>query len=200
MNPSFAFEKKLYSEGYTTIVGVDEAGVGAVAGPLVAAAIHLPLNSRLALLDDSKKLTKKSRETLYVALTNLTPNWAVGIATVEEIFTLGLRPANLLAMRRAVEGIAGADFALVDAWTITNLHIPQNGIVHGDAKVKSIAAASVIAKVTRDRMMEELHELFPQYDFSSHKGYGTAKHRSLIAQHGACAAHRMNYKWFTQEV
>ncbi len=113
-----------------------------------------------------------------------------------EIATLGLRPANLLAMRRAVEGIAGADYALVDAWTIPGLAIPQRGIVRGDRLVKSIAAASIVAKVTRDRMMVELSRQFPAYGFEVHKGYATKAHLRAIDVNGPCEIHRLGYKTF----
>src|SRR3989338_9219771 len=120
-------------------------------------------------------------------------SWAVGEASVEEIALLGLRPANELAMRRAIEKITHADFALVDAWTIPGLTIPQRGIIHGDALVKSIAAASIIAKVTRDRMMRVLHEQFPAYGFDVHKGYGTKAHLAAMKKLGLSEAHRVGW-------
>ena len=192
--PTFLQEKELISRGYSVIVGVDEAGAGALAGPLVAGAVVLPLDSRLGELRDSKTLTQLQKDRLYDLIVERSPSWAVGIVDVQEIILLGLRPANLLAMRRAVESIRGADYALVDAWTIPNLQIPQKGIIRGDLRVKSIAAASVIAKVTRDRMMIALAKQYPEYAFGQHKGYGTKLHRDLIAKYGPCSIHRTTYK------
>ncbi|MDG1950341.1 MAG: ribonuclease HII [bacterium] len=194
--PTFLYERELMEQGFTQIVGVDEAGCGALAGPVVAGAVILPLNSRIGELNDSKQMSEKKREGLYELVTQRALAWAYGIATVEEIYEIGIRQANYLAMRRAVEGIEQADYALVDAWTIPELTIPQQGIIKGDTKVKSIAAASIISKVTRDRMLYQLEEQFPQYGFATHKGYGTKQHRDAIAQHGPCPIHRLGYKTF----
>jgi ribonuclease HII len=178
------------------VVGVDEAGCGALAGPLVAAAVILPFDSRLGSLNDSKLLSPSRRDGLYDLIIERAVRWAVGSVSVEEIARLGLRPANLLAMRRAVEGIVQTDYALVDAWTIPDLAIPQRGIIHGDALVKSIAAASVVAKVTRDRILMKLGADFPQYRFEIHKGYATKVHRDAINLYGPCEAHRLGYRTF----
>lgn len=194
--PTFKAERELLARGFTAIVGVDEAGCGALAGPLVAAAVILPLDSRLGILRDSKTLSLIQKDRLYDQITTLSSGFAVGVASVEEITSLGLRPANLLAMRRAVEGVAHADFALVDAWTIPKLAIPQRGVIRGDRHIKSIAAASVIAKVTRDRMMLELAKEYPEYAFEAHMGYGTVLHQARIREHGPCAIHRLTYKTF----
>ena len=194
--PTFLIERELAARGFSSIVGVDEAGCGALAGPLVAAAVIFPFDSRLGEVNDSKLLSPAMRDELYGLIVARATAWAVGSVSVEEIAELGLRPANLLAMRRAVEGIRGADYALVDARTIPGLAIPQRGIVHGDALVKSIAAASVIAKVTRDRAMAALAAQFPAYGFHIHKGYATKRHRDAIRKEGPCPAHRMNYKTF----
>jgi len=196
--PTFLAERSLAAQGFRFVVGVDEAGCGALAGPLVAAAVILPFNSRLGSVNDSKLLSPSLRDGLYELILERATAWAVGSVSVEEIATFGLRPANLLAMRRAVEGVAGADYALVDAWTIPGLLIPQRGIVHGDALIKSIAAASVIAKVTRDRLMVDLAARFPSYGFEIHKGYATKRHRDAIDIHGPCAAHRLTYKTFAK--
>lgn len=176
------------------IVGVDEAGAGALAGPVVAGAVVLPLDSRIGELNDSKKISAMGRERLYSLVTARALVWAVGMATNEEIDKIGIRPANYLAMRRAIEKIKGADFALVDAWTLPGLSIPQRGIIRGDALVKSIAAASIIAKVSRDRMMLEFHREYPEYGFDSHKGYGTEFHREQISVLGPCPIHRRSFK------
>ena len=197
VRPSFQLERELSAQGFRAVVGVDEAGCGALAGPLIAAAVIFPVDSRLGDVRDSKLLSPSLRDELYDLIVQRSTSWAVGAVTVEEIATLGLRPANLLAMKRAVDGIVSADYALVDAWTIPGIAIPQRGIIRGDRYVKSIAAASVIAKVTRDRMMVELAESFPAYGFDVHKGYGTAAHRSAIQTHGPCAAHRLSFKTFS---
>jgi len=195
-NPTFRFERELFAQGYKMIVGVDEAGCGALAGPVVAGAVIFPLDSRIGDVRDSKLLTEKIREELYPLIIDRSVAWAVGSASVEEIFEMGIRQANYLAMRRAVEMIAEADYALVDAWTIPHLRIPQRGIIRGDRHVKSIAAASVIAKVTRDRQMVRFHEHYPEYGFMKHKGYGTKEHLEAIAVHGPCSIHRLGYKPF----
>ena len=169
--PNFSQERELTALGFQAIVGVDEAGAGALAGPLIAGAVILPFTSRLGELDDSKAKTPKARERLFDLISERATAWAIGEATVEEINTLGLRPANYLAMKRAIAQIPSADFVLVDAWTLPDLPIPQRGIIHGDHLVKSIAAASIIAKVTRDRMMRALAEVHPAYAFDVHKGY-----------------------------
>lgn len=194
--PNFLVEKELTKQGFLAIVGTDEAGSGALAGPLVAGAVLLPFNSHIGDLDDSKTKSPAMRERLFDLICDRAVAWAAGVATVDEINTLGIRPANYLAMCRAIEQIPSADFALVDAWTIPDLKIPQRGIIRGDHLVKSIAAASIIAKVTRDRMMLELHTQFPDYGFDEHKGYGTALHRSRIDSFGTCAIHRTSWGCF----
>ncbi len=191
--PTRAFEAKVLEEGYRFVVGVDEAGAGALAGPVVAGAVILHPTESVTGLQDSKKLSAKKREELYSAILKYSVAWAFGMATVEEIMLHGIRPANYLAMRRAIEKIEQAEYALVDAWTIPSLHIPQLGIIRGDQQVESIAAASIIAKVTRDRMMMDYHARYPIYGFDSHKGYGTRKHREAIEKHGPSPVHRMNF-------
>ena len=195
--PTFKIERELLAQGYERIVGVDEAGCGALAGPVVAAAVILPMDSRIGAIRDSKLLDERRREELYPLIVDRAVAWSVGIASVEEIAVLNIRGANLLAMRRAVEVIEDVDYVLVDAWTIPGITIPQRGIVRGDLTVKSIAGASIIAKVTRDRMMRELAQEFPHYGFEIHKGYGTKRHREAILAHGPCLHHRLSYKTFT---
>ncbi|PJE76861.1 ribonuclease HII [Candidatus Uhrbacteria bacterium CG10_big_fil_rev_8_21_14_0_10_48_16] len=184
------------AQGYHRIVGVDEAGCGALAGPVVAAAVILPIDSRIGSIKDSKLMSEHRREEVYPILIERATAWAVGFASVEEIMQLNIRGANLLAMQRAVRAIENVEYALVDAWTIPGLTFPQRGIIRGDATVKSIACASVIAKVTRDRFMKELAQHVPQYGFEIHKGYGTKMHREAIAQYGPCEHHRLTYKTF----
>lgn len=195
-NPTFLREKALQKAGFSRIIGIDEAGAGCLAGPLIAGAVILPTDSRLGALQDSKLLSEKVREALFEQIIEKADAFAIGMVSVEEITNLGLRPANLLAMRRAAEAIQGADYALVDAWTIPGLAMRQEGIIRGDQKVKSIAAASIIAKVTRDRLMKALAEEFPGYGFDIHKGYATKAHRDAIKLKGPCAAHRLTYKTF----
>jgi ribonuclease HII len=191
--PSFAVERLLLAQGFERIVGVDEAGCGALAGPVVAAAVILPIDSRLGSVRDSKLLNERRREELYSLIIERVVAWSIGVSSVEEIASLNIRGANLLAMRRAVEGIEQAEYALVDAWTIPGIEIPQRGIIHGDRLVKSIAAASIIAKVTRDRLMRDLAVQYPMYGFEIHKGYGTKKHREAIIVHGPCPHHRPSF-------
>ncbi len=176
------------------IVGVDEVGSGALAGPVLAGAVVLPIASGLGGIADSKVLSTRQREELYVLICEKATAWAVGSASVQEIFDLGIRPSTYLAMRRAVDHIESVDYVLVDAWTIPGLSIPQHGIICGDRLTKSIAAGSIIAKVTRDRQMSELAMQYPQYGFEKHKGYATQMHKRAILEYGPCAIHRMNYK------
>lgn len=194
--PTFKIERELLAQGFQRIVGVDEAGCGALAGPVVAAAVILPVDSRLGALRDSKLLSQRQREELYPRIVERAVAWSVGMASVEEIARLNIRGANLLAMRRAVEGLESIDYVLVDAWTIPGIAIAQRGIIRGDLTVKSIAAASVIAKVTRDRLMSKLACEFPVYGFEIHKGYATKAHRAAIVLHGPCSHHRLGFKTF----
>ena len=186
ISPTFEYEKALLANGYRAIVGVDEAGCGALAGPVVAGAVILTIDSEFEGLRDSKLMTEKAREAMFPLVQEQSVAWAAGIVSADEIFKIGIRPATYLAMRRAIEGIENVDYALVDAWTIPEIQIPQQGVIKGDTKIMSIAAASVIAKVTRDRIMREAHEQYPQYEFTTHKGYGTKVHRDAIKEHGAC--------------
>jgi ribonuclease HII len=196
--PTFRLERELKALGYRAIVGVDEAGCGALAGPVVAGAVILPLDSRIGRLHDSKLLSARRREEVYEQVVVRSNAWAAGIVSVEEIFEIGIRPATFLAMRRAIEGLPDADYLLVDAWTIPGINIKQRGIIKGDRLVKSIAAGSIIAKVTRDRIMKAMHKEFPAYGFHEHKGYGTRKHRAMISENGPSRFHRLNYKTFRQ--
>lgn len=194
--PNFKRERALYKEGYSRIVGVDEVGCGALAGPVVAAAVILPLDSRLGAIRDSKLLSESAREALYEKIIDKSVAWGVGMAHVEEIMKYNIRGANLLAMRRAVECIDDVEYVLVDAWTIPDIPYPQLSVIKGDRKVKSIAAASIVAKVVRDNYMKKLANQFPAYGFDQHKGYGTRLHRQAITEHGACPQHRLTFKTF----
>lgn len=194
IRPTFQHERALFHQGFRLIVGVDEVGSGALAGPVLAGAVVLPFNSRLGAIADSKLLTAREREVVCVQIQERATAWAVGRASVEEINRLGIRPATLLAMKRAVEQIPHADFVLVDAWTIPEITIKQRGIIRGDRTVKSIAAGSIVAKVARDQEMSELAERYPVYGFDQHKGYGTLAHKRALRQYGACVMHRQHYK------
>ncbi len=189
------FEKELWGEGVALIAGVDEAGVGPLAGPVVAGAVILPREFGLRDLNDSKKLGQKTRRDLSVEIKTGALAWAVGIAEVEEIDRLNIYRAGLLAMRRAVCGLSRRpDFILVDARTIPDCEIGQRGIIRGDELSASIAAASIIAKTTRDAIMVELDREFPGYGFASHKGYATPEHFRALRERGALPVHRRSFR------
>ena len=176
------------------IAGVDEAGRGPLAGPVVAAAVILDGGRRIRGLNDSKLLTAAVRERLYDEIRAKALCCAVGEATVEEIDTLNILQATLLAMRRAIEGLRLKPAkVLIDGNQLPVLRIPAEAIIGGDASVKSISAASILAKVHRDRLCLALHALHPEYGFDAHKGYGTPMHLAALKQHGACAIHRRSF-------
>lgn len=176
------------------IAGVDEAGRGPLAGAVVAAAVILDEQHPIKGLNDSKKLTAQRRDKLFVEIHAKALCVSVGQASVEEIDTLNILQATMLAMQRAVNGLRlKPTTVLVDGNRIPQLDVFAQAIVGGDAKVKAISAASIIAKVTRDRQCEELHQLYPQYGFDRHKGYGTAEHLAALQKHGATPAHRTSY-------
>jgi len=189
------FETELWEQGFTLIAGVDEAGVGPLAGPVVAGAAILPQGYKLRELDDSKKLDEAKRDQLAERIKTDAVAWAVGIAEVAEIDRLNIYHASLLAMRRAVEGLNfRPDFVLVDARTIPNCAAPQRGIIRGDSLSASIAAASVIAKTTRDAIMVELDRRFPGYGLDGHKGYPTPEHVAALRKLGASPIHRRSFR------
>ncbi|MCP3097750.1 ribonuclease HII [Myxococcus sp. K15C18031901] len=189
------FETDLWEQGHTHVAGVDEAGMAPLAGPVVAAAAVLPKGFRLKGLDDSKKvLDARKREELAVAIKQGAVAWAVGRAEVEEIDRLNIYHAGLLAMRRAVEGLGlTPDFVLVDARKIPECPAPQRGIIKGDSLSMSIAAASILAKTTRDALMAELDARFPGYGLAEHKGYPTAKHVQALRDKGVLPIHRRSF-------
>ncbi len=187
------YEIKARDKGYRFVVGVDEAGRGPLAGPVVAAAVILSLDAVLEGLDDSKKLSPTKREELFPKIQAM----AHGVAVVnpEVIDEINILQAARLAMKQAVEKLSSdPDLLLIDGNHEIDSSIDQWAIVKGDAKSFSIAAASVLAKVTRDRIMENYQRLYPQYEFVRHKGYGTQLHRDLIAEHGPCPIHRRTFK------
>jgi ribonuclease HII len=189
------YELDLWDQGIKLIAGVDEAGMAPLAGPVVAGAVILPCNYKLRGLDDSKKIIdEQKRSELAIQIKKDAICWAVGIAEVDEIDSINIYHAGLLAMRRAVEGLSHKpDYALVDARTIPQCKCPQKGIIHGDALSASIAAASIIAKTTRDAHMIEMDRLFEGYGFASHKGYPTAEHIAALKEKGALPIHRRSF-------
>lgn len=194
VGPTKEFEQEARRCGYRHIAGLDEAGRGPLAGPVVAAAVVLPFRCRLQGVDDSKQLSEVEREHLYAAIYDTAVGVGVGSADASEIDTLNILEATRLAMRRAIEGLAPRpDYLLTDAMTLPGVAIPTRPIIKGDALSMSIAAASIIAKVTRDRMMAAFHQTYPHYNFLSHKGYGTDEHLRCLYAYGPCAIHRRTY-------
>jgi len=194
-------ETHYIGEGFLRVCGVDEAGRGPLAGDVYAAAVILPARYDLTGLNDSKLLTPKRREALFGEIQAQAVAWAVALATVEEIERLNILRAALLAMRRAVEALRPpADFALVDGNQRPPLQIPCAPLVHGDARCASIAAASILAKVARDRAMEELDGAYPGYGFAQHKGYPTAAHYEALERLEPCPAHRKNFRLYYSRI
>jgi ribonuclease HII len=189
------FEIELWSQGYGMVAGVDEAGMAPLAGPVVAGAVILPQNYKLRGLNDSKKiLDPEKRDELAVQIKQDAICWSVGIAAVEEIDKINIYHAGLLAMQRAVQGLSlQPDFILVDARRIPNCQTPQRGIIHGDALSASIAAASIIAKTTRDAHMLELDQVYAGYGLATHKGYPTPEHCRVLKELGALPIHRRSF-------
>ena len=187
-------ERELWARGVLHVGGVDEAGMAPLAGPVVAAAVVLPREFKARGIDDSKQLDAAERARLCAEVKAAAICWAVGVATVEEIDRINIYRAGLLAMRRAVEGLSTRPgHLLVDARRIPECDIPQQGIIHGDALSLTIAAASIVAKTTRDAMLEELDGLHPGYGFARHKGYPTAEHFAALRTRGACPIHRRSF-------
>ena len=199
-------ETSLHAEGYRFVAGVDEVGRGPLAGPVVAAAVVLPEDFDVLGVDDSKKLSEKRREALYDQILERCLAYGIGMADHEVIDEINILQATKKAMKEAITacnlqlrvkegGAADAhiDFVLIDAVTLEGLDKPQHGVIKGDAKVLAIAAASIVAKVTRDRMMIEYAKEYPWYAFEKNKGYGTAAHYEGIRTHGTCPIHRMTF-------
>ncbi|HBU28209.1 TPA: ribonuclease HII [Candidatus Uhrbacteria bacterium] len=192
IHPTGKMEAQLRTQGLILIAGVDEAGAGALAGPVVAGAVILPEGHNLAVRD-SKTLSQKQREALFDQIYAVAIAVGVGIVHVEEIDAIGIRPANLLAMQKAAEALTQVDHMLVDARRIPAISVPQTAIIRGDQQEYCIAAASIVAKVTRDRFMTQAHDLFPEYNFAQHKGYGTLAHRLAVQKYGRCSLHRESF-------
>jgi len=194
------FEHNAKTLGYGMIAGIDEAGRGPLAGPVVSAAVILPHDFFCEGVNDSKKLSEKKRETLFPRIMDKAIAVSTGIASHHEIDDINILRASLLSMKRAVENLSSLpgspvpDFLLIDGKFTLDMDIPQSAIIQGDSKSMSIAAASIIAKVTRDALMKELHEVYPAYDFARHKGYPTQAHKAAILKHGPCPVHRLTFR------
>ena len=188
-------DKEFFDMGMKYVCGIDEAGRGPLAGPVVVASVALPADSMIEGVNDSKKVSEKKREVIYEKITEEAIDWGVGIATQNEIDDINILNATKLALTRAIENIKiKPDLILVDALTnIDTKGIPYKSIIKGDAKEYSIACSSIIAKVTRDRMMREYDQIYPQYGFEAHKGYGTAKHIQALKEYGPCIIHRKSF-------
>ena len=190
----WSMESDLIASGYHTLCGIDEAGRGPLAGPVCAAAVMLPPGLVLPGLNDSKKLTEKKREALYDLITESALHYGIAFATVEEIETHNILGATFLAMRRAFSQLGvEPELALVDGNRDPGLAVPTRCVVKGDATCADIAAASILAKVTRDRYMLKMAEQYPMYGFEKHKGYGTAAHYAAIREYGPCELHRPSF-------
>ena len=195
-------ENSLYAEGYKMICGVDEAGRGPLAGPVCAAAVILPKGLELPGLNDSKKLTDKKRRELFPIIKEQAIAYGIGLASHEEIDEINILQATYLAMERALQQLKGkADFALIDGNRAKDFGLPVRTVVKGDSLSASIAAASILAKVTRDDIMLEMAEKYPEYGFDVHKGYGTKAHYEALRVHGHSPIHRITFlrKFYGQE-
>ncbi len=193
--PDFTYEKAAINSGFKYICGVDEAGRGPLAGPVCAAAVIFAEDTEIEGLNDSKKLSEKKREALYDVIKEKALAYSIAYGTLEEIEEFNILEATFMAMNRAIDGLdIKADYALVDGNRIPKgIKIPCETVVKGDAKSSSIAAASILAKVTRDRLLLEYDKEYPQYNFKKHKGYGTKEHTDLILQYGPSPLHRMSF-------
>nr|MBI3613596.1 ribonuclease HII [Nitrospirota bacterium] len=195
MEPTDCFEAEAWRCGYRLVAGADEAGRGPLAGPVVAAAVILPRRCVLRGLNDSKQVPEHERERLYEEITGRALALGVGQASAQEIDRVNILEATRLAMRRAIQVLSlQPDFLLTDALALPGLSVPQRPIIKGDGLSVSIAAASIIAKVTRDRVMLDYHRRFPRYNFQVHKGYPTPEHLRLLAEHGPCDIHRRSFR------
>lgn len=194
MSELWKYEHACYDDGFEIICGVDEAGRGPLAGPVCAAAVILPRDLEIEGLNDSKKLTEKRRELLYDIIVEKAIAYGIAFASEQEIDAINILQATFLAMRRALEALSvKPDMVLVDGNREPDLAMPLKTIVKGDSLSANIAAASILAKVTRDRFMLEQDALYPQYGFAIHKGYGTKAHYTALTNHGACPIHRLSF-------
>lgn len=193
--PNYEYEMMALGKGFKTVCGVDEAGRGPLAGPVCAAAVILPPGVQIEGLDDSKKISEKKREKLFGLITKAAAAYSVAFASVEEIEEHNILNATFIAMNRAIEGLnIKPDFAIIDGNKIpTGIKIPAEAVVKGDGKSMSVAAASILAKVSRDRLMYDYDEKYPEYGFAKHKGYGTKLHTEMILKYGPTECHRMSF-------
>lgn len=190
----YSFETAAAKKGYKIICGVDEAGRGPLAGPVYAAAVILPVGADIPGLNDSKKLSEKKRNELFDVITDVAISYAIGVATEKEIDEINILQATFLAMKRAIEGLEiSPDYAIIDGNKAPNSGIAEETVVKGDGRVMSVAAASILAKVSRDRFMLELSKQYPQYQFQKHKGYGTKLHYEMIEKYGVSPVHRVSF-------
>lgn len=188
------FEKEALAKGYKSVCGVDEAGRGPLAGPVCAAAVILPEGVIIDGVNDSKKLSEKKRESLFDVIREQALSYSIAYATVDEIEEINILNATMLAMRRAIDGLdIKADYTMIDGNKIPPIDIDAECIVKGDAKSMSIACASILAKVSRDRLLYKYAEEYPMYGFDKHKGYGTKVHREAILKYGPCPYHRKSF-------
>ena len=194
MSDLWELEKEIYDQGYELICGVDEAGRGPLAGPVCAAAVILPRGMELPGLNDSKKLTEKKREELFEPIMDAALSYGIAFATVEEIEELNILNATFLAMNRAIAQLSPQpELALIDGNRNSGISLDSRCIVKGDSRCADIAAASVLAKVSRDRYMLRMDELYPQYAFRQHKGYGTKLHYEALREFGPSPIHRLSF-------
>ena len=197
----FEFETKASHQGFKNIAGIDEAGRGPLAGPVVAAAVILPSQVNIPGLNDSKKLSTKKREELFPKIQEISVSYGVAVVGQKVIDKINILQAARLAMKQAVETLKiTPGLLLIDGNQKIDSTLNQWAIVKGDSRSLSIAAASVLAKVTRDRIMDGYHKLYPQYEFNRHKGYGTKLHRNLIQEHGPCPIHRNTFKGVSEYI
>lgn len=198
--PDYSIEKQYNEQGYSVICGVDEAGRGPLCGPVVAAACILPDGLYIEGLNDSKKLTEKKREKLFDIIKESAIAYCIAQASVEEINELNILEADLLAMRRAIDGLSiPADLALIDGNIARDFQIPAVPVIKGDATSMNIAAASILAKVTRDRMCIDLDRDYPEYGIAKHKGYGTKDHMNALRTYGPSPIHRKQFIRFLEK-
>lgn len=196
----YSLENEVREQGYSFVCGVDEAGRGPLCGPVVAAAVILPDGLYIEGLNDSKKLTEKKREKLFDEICSSAVAYAIAESSVEEINQTNILEATLSAMRKAISSLSiKADFALIDGNVSRDFQLPVKAVVHGDALSPSIAAASILAKVTRDRMCYELDKQYPEYEIAKHKGYGTKAHMDALRKYGPAPIHRTKFIRFLQD-
>ena len=198
--PSYELEKYYHEQGFAVVCGVDEAGRGPLSGPVFAAAVILPDGLYIEGLNDSKKISPKKREKLFDEICQNAIAYGIASASVEEIDSINILEASLLAMRRAIAMLEPkADFALIDGNCEKSFTLPVKAVVKGDATSFSIAAASILAKVSRDRLCLEHDQMYPQYGFAKHKGYGTKAHMDAIRTYGPCPLHRKSFLGFLEK-